>query len=141
MVILAFVLSLAANASDQLPVCYFYSSKAKELKCDTDNYLYTFGDHYCRAFVQLDDEFSAAGKKTFGHIRKCLIDELKKRPELSCDNARELAENSHVVCYENSGYCDLPAKDKWVVFKTVWTEFFDSGFREVMAKIRSNCKR
>lgn len=138
MIFLWLILSISSHAND-MPLCDFYKDKSKELGCDADNYLTVFGEKYCRDFVELEGDFSAAGKKTFAHIRSCLIESLKEAPELSCANAREIAEQSHVKCYRGSGYCDLPGGDKWTVLKTVWTELFDSGFRGVVSQINEDC--
>lgn len=125
--------------ADDLPLCDFYKNKSNELGCEATNYLTIFGEHYCREFVALENDFSPAGVKTFAHIRSCLIDSLKETPNLTCANAREIAEHSHVKCYRGSGYCDLPGGDKWAVFKTVWSELFDSGFRAVVSQINEDC--
>lgn len=138
MIILWLFLSIPALAND-MPLCDYYQEKSKQLGCAADNYLTVFGEKYCREFVLLEGEFSPAGKKTFAHIRSCLIEELKAAPNLTCDNAREIAEKSHVKCYRGSGYCDIPNGDTWIVLKTVWKELFDSGFRSAVTQINEDC--
>lgn len=127
------------SLANDMPLCDFYKDKSKELGCSADNYLTVFGEKYCREFVELEGNFSPSGKKTFAHIRSCLIEELKAAPGLACTNAREIAEQSHVKCYRGSGYCDLPSGDKWTVFKTIWKELFDPGFRGVVSQINEDC--
>jgi hypothetical protein len=141
MTIIALIALLAAPAAqaNDLPLCDFYKEKSKELGCSSDNYLTVFGEKYCREFVELEKDFTPAGVKTFAHIRGCLIESLKEAPELTCANARDIAEHSHVKCYRGSGYCDLPGSDKWVVFRTVWKELFSSGFRSVVSQINEDC--
>lgn len=140
LILMLLLIALPGNAgANDMPACDFYKEKARELGCDENNYLTVFGEKYCRDFVNLEKDFSPAGVKTFAHIRGCLIDSLKEAPELSCANARDIAEHSHVKCYRGSGYCDLPGSDKWTVFKTVWTELFDSGFRDVVSQINEDC--
>lgn len=138
MLIVWLILSAFVFAND-MPLCDYYKEKSKELGCGPDNYLTVFGEKYCRDFVELEKDFSPAGVKTFAHIRSCLIESLKKAPELTCANARDIAEHSHVECYRGSGYCDISGGDKWTVFKTVWTELFDSGFRAVVSQINEDC--
>jgi hypothetical protein len=139
LVFFLFFLSLAAQATDDISVCDFYRQKSQELGCGESNYLTAFGYSYCRAFVIEDGEFSTAGKVALSTIRNCLIDSLEATPNLSCESARSAAESTHVSCYHSSGYCDLPASDKWVIFRTVWRELFDPGFLRVISRINHDC--
>ncbi len=131
-------LFVPALASEQ-KICDYYTQKSQALGCADSDYLVSFGEKYCRTFVEVEKEFSPAGQEVFAKIRHCLVDTLKATPDLSCANTREKAERSHVDCYHRSGYCQLGAHDNWVVLKRIWQEFFDPGFLRVVRDIQKKC--
>lgn len=135
-----FFLPAFAWAKDSPALCDFYSAKARELACPADNYLLSFGHYYCRNFLEGEERFSAEGQVVFRRIRHCLIDLLKNTPNLNCQNAKKVAEESHVTCYVASGYCNLGYHDSWVVLSSAWRELLDPSFWGVGARIRARCR-
>ena len=138
LVILLFgILSAKADSSDT--VCPYYQQKSLELGCEDTNYLSVFGYHYCQIFVDVQSQFTPEGAAVFSSIRNCLIESLRNEPDLTCENARARAETHHVECYRASGYCNIGTYDRWTVFRHIWPELLDSGFRGVVGQIHDNC--
>lgn len=119
--------------------CEVYSLKSQELGCEQGNFLEAFGRYYCEEFVRRHSNFSPLGKRVLNRIRPCLVGALLRSENLTCSNAKTISEKSHVGCYVGSGFCSLGMADKWQIFKTVWTEIFDSEFRAVAAEITAEC--
>ena len=129
---------LASEAS----LCESYRQKASQLGCTDDNYLISFGYHYCLSFLEIQNDFSAQGAETFTKIRSCLVDTLEKAPGLTCENVQDVAEKSHVDCYVQSGFCQLGRSDRWAVFRIVWRELaFNARFWEVSKAISHACAK
>ena len=118
--------------------CNFYAQKASALHCSARNYLVRFGERYCREFERVEPYFTPYGQKVLNCIRPCLIDALE-RPELTCNSAQPIAFASHVKCYSQCGFCEMPPSDQVAIGAVVWREFFDPEFRAVMDEVSRRC--
>ena len=118
--------------------CHFYSQEASALHCSADNYLIQFGERYCQEFEDVEPSFTLQGQRVLNCIRPCLIGALR-RPDLTCDNAQSIAFTSHVACYAQCGFCEMPLADKLAIGAVVWREFFDPEFRAVMDEVSQRC--
>jgi hypothetical protein len=139
--LLLLIFAPMAARADSIEVCGFYKTKAAELGCEKENYLIRFGYHYCRKYLLANEHFSAEGQKILADIRACLIHSLEVQTDLTCGDVKKLAEESHVSCYAQNGFCQLSAGDKLLVAEIAWKEFFDPDFRKVAHEVRAACEQ
>lgn len=131
----------AASASHcpvQGDACDFYCESEGRLACGADNYLTRFGADYCRRFLQAEPYFSIEGMVFLPKVRACLIHKLQLE-DLTCENTRTIALDSHVDCYVDNGFCSLPFRDATRILSVVWTELRQADFRAVMSRIDASC--
>jgi hypothetical protein len=142
MIIVAWVYSSTVNAQCVNSIessCGVYSSCfAKQCKCSdsVDEYLISFGENYCKAFLG-EHDFSDAGKAWRNSTLRCLQESLVPiilfENDKSCDCAKvkSFAYSSHVGCYTqpNASVCDLPMQDIGLIAKTI---IFDKAFISLM---------
>lgn len=141
--ILILLFSLSNHSSECVndnSVCAFYCRKNHELKCGPDNYLMDFGYKYCRFFIKKENSYSKAGQPVFETIRKCLVNRLASRNDLTCQNVEGIAVDSHVECYVNSGFCELDKKDSLITLWYIRSALVDSTFLPTMKKIIAGCE-
>jgi hypothetical protein len=140
MIIFFFLLAgLRSEAAPDIRVCDNYLQIAEELHCQSKNYFVDFGYKYCRKFIKHNDSFTDQGQVTLNTIRNCLIDNLRANRQLTCENSMEEGYRSHVPCYTQNGFCDLPFSDKFEIFLITSKEFFRPQFQQTMDEIQSYC--
>lgn len=103
---------------------------ANELRCSAKNYLLRFGEHYCNQFLKpkVKNSFSKAGGRIVANIRLCLQNELVNDTRLTCRTSKSLAQEHHLRCYVESGFCELGFSDKYVILQEVYKELNDPDF-------------
>jgi hypothetical protein len=132
---LSFFLSLKSfAAAGPFAECSFYSEKSEELGCDENNYLTRFGAKYCNLFLEKEAIFSELGKIFLPQIRDCLIQQLKIRDDLTCENVQRRGISSHVQCFVEHGYCRMPFSDRFKIYMLARKDFakyrlFSTAFR------------
>lgn len=139
--LLLFFLNANDTFAADIQECEAYKEKAVGLKCDENHYLYQFGYHYCRLFVEDESVFSKEGAIILQDIRTCLISEMNSDNEMSCENAKSRASDHHVKCYIEKNFCDLPFFDKISVYNRIYKELEDPQFKEAYDKIKAACER
>src|SRR6266403_116453 len=76
--------------------CQFYACREAEHACGASGYYLAYAEKYCVRFLDV--------------ARDCLMryvdDELP--PADACDDVRARAFHSHVACYHDNGFCELP---------------------------------
>ncbi len=132
-------LALAAGSAALATPCAYYPRKSKQLGCASNGYLMRFGYRYCAKFLREEREYTPAGQRFMQAIRPCLIQNLEVRSNIDCRNVKALAERTHVRCYLQNGFCQLPEADKVRLFVSVWPEIFDPGFNAVIGQIQRAC--
>jgi len=92
-------------------------------------YALRYAEHFCNLYTEHSSQFSANGQKCIDGVRKCL--QVKLVPilriwndEITCKKIKDIAFDSHDVCYTNPGYgapsiCDLEKQDWCRVFWTM----------------------
>ena len=125
---IAFLSTLPALADDaaEHEFCQKYLSMNDEMSakdgkladgCGQNGYLVAFGNRFCNVFVTKNTSFTPAGQKAMYNIRHCLIEGLEKtRNQLTCDKVKRVGINSHYGCYMQSGFCQMPVRDKMMVY-------------------------
>jgi hypothetical protein len=131
----------ASRASSKLGTCEYYDSLSSELNCHDDGYLLKFGAHYCRAFEKNIERFSASGNQVLSVIRNCLQEELEKAPDLTCENVKSVAAQSHVPCYREAKFCDMNLWDQFVLMEIVAPALMDPDLRAAVKRIEKECLR
>lgn len=120
MIIIFFLLNL--TFADTIETCEYYKAKSQELKCESTNYLTSFGYKYCRAFFNAQSRLSPEGVEAFTKIRPCLIEALEEQKNLTCNNVKKIAKKTHVICYLEGGFCNLNDLDKNVIYTAALRE-------------------
>lgn len=111
--------ALAYDASSSVGSCKFYDHLSQELGCHDEDYLVSYGAHYCREFKKHARRFSDEGRAILRDIRLCLQVELANTPGLTCENVKAIAQRSHATCYARHRFCRLSFMDKFVLFTIV----------------------
>jgi hypothetical protein len=108
--------------------CQFYACREAEHACGASGYYVAYAEKYCVRFLQsLRPRMSPAGQRFLDVARDCLMryvdDELPAAD--ACDDVRARAFHSHVACYHDNGFCELPLSDRWLLINTVDPADFD----------------
>ena len=105
--------------------CEFYACMEEEYKCGRTGYPSNFGGKYCLGFTAIEKNFTERGKLWLQNTRACLMQKILNAPDYNnCEELREGSFADHVPCYVESGFCQLPIKDKLKVFKLIKRELF-----------------
>ena len=140
-IIVAIILCYFQAALSEIDInqCDAYRKKSNELLCNDSGYLVSFGERYCRKFVEKNDLFSEYGQMVLADIRSCLISGIKSEENLTCDNAKDIAQEHHYTCYLESGYCSLGFFDRIEIGWVVRKELFDADYIHLINKISTAC--
>ncbi len=127
--------AVSTTCSDYIDIagcggCQFYACREAEHACGASGYYTAYAEKYCVRFLQsLRPRMSPAGQRFLDVARDCLMryvdDELP--PGDACDDVRARAFHSHVACYHDNGFCELPLQDQWLLINTVDPADFDAS--------------
>jgi hypothetical protein len=135
------VVSTAQPCVQDQSECAYYCQAGEGLGCDPSNYLFSFGHKYCALYLENEKIFSAQGQASLQKIRPCLIDFLKSHErDLTCANVGSMAVESHVACYVENGFCELPWSDKLRVVKIAGFETVDASSLDLFEELIKACK-
>jgi hypothetical protein len=102
--------------------CQFYACREAEHACGPSGYYVAYAEKYCVRFLQsLRPRMSPAGQRFLDVARDCLMRYVDDAlpPDDACDDVRTRAFQSHVACYHDNGFCELPPSDQWLLINTV----------------------
>ncbi len=111
--------------------------------CGPDGYLLGFGGKYARKYMlEVRPNLSEAGQAFLDHNLTCLEEALSAGMEAEprCEDVSTLGFASHVPCYVESGFCELPLDDVLLIATAVEPE--DQGLpeqAEAVAGIQAAC--
>lgn len=128
-----------AFAQPDISECEAYRHRSDQLQCTEEDYFINFGERYCQIFVEKNHRFTNYGQEVLAFLRSCLIQSMESDDNMTCENAKELAQEHHYGCYMESGYCSLGLYDRVQLGWIVKYEFFDPGFLAVSEKINLAC--
>lgn len=102
--------------------CQYYACREASGHCGPSGYYVGYAEKYCTRFLQaLRPRMSPAGQRFLDAGRDCLMryveDELP--PDDACDDVKRRAFDSHVACYHDNGFCDLPLSDRLLLINAV----------------------
>jgi hypothetical protein len=110
--------------------CQFYACREAEHECGPSGYYVAFAEKYCNRFLlTLRPRMSPAGQRFLDVARDCLmrfVDEELPADDV-CDDVRARAFHSHIACYHDNGFCELPLSDRWLLINAVDPADFDVG--------------
>jgi len=89
--------------------------------CGPDGYLIGYGARYAERFYQrARPRMSPRGRQWIDDVLVCLQRTLRESIDAStsCEEIRDIAFDSHPICYVDAGFCRLPVLD---VLHVVWT--------------------
>jgi len=102
--------------------CQFYACREAEDACGSDGYYLGFGEKYCERFLLIvKPRLSLAGEAFLDRGRDCLMRTIDAEigEHLTCSQVRRQALDSHVACYRDNGFCELPLGDRLRLFLSV----------------------
>ena len=106
--------------------CTFYRDCLEDrYHCGPDGYPLSYGQPYCEKFTAAKSQLSDQGKEWVSDTMLCLqtalIPEATGAPSAvrGCDALKNKAFSNHTNCYVESGLCQLPPTDWWVISQTV----------------------
>lgn len=102
--------------------CQFYACREAEHSCGASGYYLGFAEKYCVRFLQqLRPRMSPAGQKFLAAGRDCLMEYVATQVPVdeSCDQVETGSLASHVACYKNNGFCELPVSDQWLLLNDI----------------------
>jgi len=102
------------NSKPEKGTCGFYAYQDSIRQCRKRGYLMNFGYKYCNFFLGSHfDKFSDEGQQWALEMGYCLqlkLDEISD--SVSCKALNKIARKSHLPCLIESGYVNIPKKDK-----------------------------
>lgn len=130
-----------ATCHPDINSCHAYTCLANELRCDRQNYLIKFGEHYCQQFLKPEVRvaFTKLGAAKVAKIRLCLQKEAINDSRLNCSSSKALSQEHHLKCYVSSGFCELSLHDKLVILGEVYGELQDPDFVLTTKEIALAC--
>jgi hypothetical protein len=151
---LDFSLSAAPNnpitplkCSALVGTCEYYSCLSNELKCNSNEYLLSFGKKYCDLFVRDNSSYSLEGQSFLARVRPCLQEALEAEADavgrskgFTCTAAATTAPMHHTYCYEAAGYCQLAPNDQALILNAIWLRVLENpAFWRTAIDIELSC--
>jgi hypothetical protein len=102
--------------------CQFYACREAEHACGASGYYLGYAQKYCERFLAvLRPRMSPAGQQFLDAGRDCLMRFVDENIAVAdeCSDVKERAFASHVACYHDNGFCQLPLSDRWLLVNTV----------------------
>jgi len=113
-------LNISCEVSEES--CNSYLCMEDDNNCGKRGYYIGFGYKYCTKFSKYINKFSLTGQFWLFDAKVCLQKATLEvsRKGLSCRQVKKASFKSHVPCYIDAGFCDLPLKDKFQVMKVIY---------------------
>ncbi len=97
------------------------------------------GDYYCQKYEDSKSQFSERTQKVLVAIKTCLHEKLQGAVLESCQQADEVFSKSHVDCYLESGFCQVPFLEKIKIFKIGYRMLNNKNIYEAFNAIKYKC--
>lgn len=144
-------LSLATNPSfsqelDALSEnCDSYYRIENSLRCGYQSYVRKFAIPYCQEYLQNNDLLSPTGQIVTKNIRACLqmelLENFHKNMYFSCENIQAIGIQSHYKCYIESGFCQLPNQDLFIIMWIAKRQVFNAEVMNTFIDVINSCRR
>lgn len=122
--------------------CDYYYEVENQYNCGKKGYPLKFGFRMCELYKKAEPKMPERVKEWFPKVRLCLqqfIHDNQFFSEKSCKDLRKAALNSHVKCYEDTGYCQLSFSDKLKIIEVTSTNMFSTSILSMAFKVESSC--
>jgi len=114
----------------------------KEHACGKNGYWKHFGGPYCRLFLDHENQFAPQSQIWLRDVRECLQATLVDKVDgLSCSQINSDARISHVGCYVETGFCELPWSQKLRIFWWLRKAWLTSGNLKEGEQLFKACKQ
>jgi hypothetical protein len=119
--------SISTTCADYIAIagcggCQFYACREAEHACGPSGYYTAYAQKYCERFLAvLRPRMSPAGQRFLDAGRDCLMRYVDEQIPVAdeCSDVKQRAFASHVACYHDNGFCQLPLSDRWLLVNTV----------------------
>ena len=130
------------NCSELQDSCEYYLCIENQKQCGNAGYLKSFGHKYCHRFEKYtSNSISDHGKKWLDAVRSCLIREMTQMdPNLSCNQLKRQAFNTHYACYVETKFCNLSYLDKYKIIRAVGRGFRNSQVLRTGIRVLRSCR-
>ena len=96
--------------------CEFYTCMENQLACGKKGYFRSFGQPYCKKYLENQSTFSSAAQNWLEDVRQCLQERLIETSlKYACPQIHKAAIQSHIGCYVDTGFCELRYRDQYQV--------------------------
>lgn len=145
-VIIFILLGLVHTKAMSQENCSTYLELEQDYKCGLNGYLIGYGHHYCKRFTQKNIErFTPQGQLFLLKNAQCLQNKLedfaKLNPSASCQEINDFAIQTHMNCYQQSGFCQLRNFDKLSVLAVIRREVKYRYVRKMAAQMLRYCRK
>ncbi len=127
--------------------CEFYLCEEAKYHCGSEGYLVNFAHHYCTKslnglFQKMETQ---EGRSWTISTVQCLQEKMQVQnsriegASRNCELIQKKAMASHPDCYVQSGFCELPLRDKLHIFTTVKKEALKKTFLPQVIQTLNRC--
>lgn len=146
LLVILLLLGLCFKAAKAHEQCSTYTQLENEFQCGENGYLLGYGKKYCHRFVVKNIErFTPQGQQFLIKNAKCLQEKLKefilKIPNASCQEIENQAIETHMSCYQESGFCELRTFDKMATLAIIRDEVKYRYVRKMASKMMKFCRQ
>lgn len=133
--------ALEPQRGPSLESCQYYQEAEASFQCGASGYLMRDAYPMCVYYVQMAPFMSWETRAWLPDIRLCLQERLfQRRDSLSCESLNRVAIQTHVDCYIETGYCDLPMMSKTELTLITLPQMTNPTWRKTAEMIIQNCK-
>ena len=104
--------------------CDYYLCKEEQFRCGKNGYPLKFGYPNCKKYVHAHKDFKQRAQLFLSTVRICLQEELESAKAKNCKALNRVSYDSHVQCYVESGFCELPFGQKMKIASIVRKDIF-----------------
>lgn len=137
--------SFAMDLNNLSESCDTYYDIENSLRCGYQSYIRKFAIPYCQDYLNSRDSLSLTGQVVTKNIRACLqlelLENLKKNMYFSCDNIQSIGIRSHYKCYIESGFCQLPNQDLFIIMWIAKRQVFNAEVMNTFLDVVAYCRQ
>ena len=131
--------------------CHFYLFLGNRPSCLKDpwNYDHKKGFKFCEMFLNIEKKLRVQGPDQdilyanfLNNTRSCLLTKrwiIYLRDNQDCEGTYSSAIDTHTVCYEQAGFCELPFTNKLQIARTIGLDFFQLEVMKEAAEMMMIC--
>lgn len=143
LIVIAILFSLSVFAQHPDPQsCDYYLSIENDYQCGRGGYPLSSGYPLCKRYLKAGPYLSSRLKEWFPRIRLCLQNAIEDQRGTirDCYDLRKKAIHSHVQCYKETRFCDLPKREVLTLARLTGTYMLKKDFLKLTLKLSTLCK-